>query len=58
MYFPDDPLFFQDPILNSLRDESLRCELAAKGYQTLLARHSEETIVNAYLDLYQRLLAA
>ena len=21
MYFPDDPLFFQDPIYNSVRDE-------------------------------------
>jgi glycosyltransferase involved in cell wall biosynthesis len=41
-----------------LRDESLRCELAAKGYQTLLARHSEETIVSAYLDLYRSLLGA
>lgn len=39
-----------------LRDESLRRELAAKGYQTLLARHSEETIVNAYLELYRSLL--
>ncbi len=39
-----------------LRDEALRCELAAKGYQTLLARHGEEAIVNAYLDLYHVLL--
>ena len=39
-----------------LCDESLRCELAAKGYQTLLARHGEEAIVNAYLDLYRSLL--
>ncbi|MFZ4791038.1 MAG: glycosyltransferase [Candidatus Competibacteraceae bacterium] len=39
-----------------LRDQSLRHELAANGRKTLLARHSEETIVNAYLDVYQRLL--
>ena len=39
-----------------LRDESLRCELAAQGYQTLLARHGEEAIVNAYLELYRHLL--
>jgi protocatechuate 3,4-dioxygenase beta subunit len=24
MYFPDDPLFFQDPIFNSVRDEKAR----------------------------------
>ena len=24
MYFPDDPLFFQDPIFNSVRDERAR----------------------------------
>lgn len=39
-----------------LRDEPLRHELAANGRRTLLARHSEETIVNAYLDLYQHVL--
>lgn len=41
-----------------LRDEALRAELAARGYQTLLARHSEDAIVNAYLDLYRSLLGA
>lgn len=41
-----------------LRDEALRGELAAKGYQTLLARHGEEAIVSAYLDLYHALLGA
>jgi L-malate glycosyltransferase len=39
-----------------LRDETLRRELAANGYQTLIARHGEEVIVNAYLELYDRLL--
>lgn len=41
-----------------LRDEMLRGELAANGKRTLLARHSEEAIVNAYLDLYDHLLTA
>lgn len=41
-----------------LRDESLRRELAANGNRTLIARHGEEAIINAYLDLYDRLLAA
>ena len=41
-----------------LRDEALRRELADNGYRTLIARHGEEAIINAYLDLYQQLLAA
>ena len=39
-----------------LGDEPLRQALAANGQQTLLARHGEAVIVNAYLDLYQQLL--
>jgi protocatechuate 3,4-dioxygenase beta subunit len=31
MYFPDDPLFFQDPIFNSVRDEQVRRRMIA-GY--------------------------
>jgi protocatechuate 3,4-dioxygenase beta subunit len=31
MYFPDDPLFFQDPIFNSVPDERARARLVA-GY--------------------------
>jgi len=31
MYFPDDPLFFQDPIVNSVPDERARARLVA-GY--------------------------
>jgi len=30
MYFPDDPLFFQDPILNSIPDEAARRRLVAR----------------------------
>jgi protocatechuate 3,4-dioxygenase beta subunit len=30
MYFPDDPMFFQDPIFNSIRDESARQRLIAR----------------------------
>lgn len=41
-----------------LRDESLRRELAVHGNRTLMARHGEEAIVNAYLDLYGHLLGA
>jgi protocatechuate 3,4-dioxygenase, beta subunit len=29
MYFPDDPLFFQDPILNSVPDEKARARLVS-----------------------------
>ncbi|WP_341721042.1 protocatechuate 3,4-dioxygenase subunit beta [Micromonospora sp. FIMYZ51] len=30
MYFPGDPLFFQDPVLNSIRDEQARQRLIAR----------------------------
>lgn len=53
-----DPATLALAMESLLRDESLRRELAAKGYRTLLARHSEEAIVNAYLDLYRHLLGA
>ena len=52
----DDPPALATAMELLLRDESLRRELAAKGYQTLLARHGEEAIVNAYLELYRSLL--
>ena len=29
MYFPDDPLFFQDPIFNSVPDEKARARLVS-----------------------------
>ncbi len=29
MYFPDDPLFFQDPIYNSVPDEKARARMVA-----------------------------
>jgi len=29
MYFPDDPLFFQDPIYNSVRDEKARARMVS-----------------------------
>jgi len=29
MYFPGDPLFFQDPIYNSIRDERVRKRLVS-----------------------------
>ena len=54
----DDPAALAEAMTLMLRDEPLRHELAVNGRQTLTTRHSEETIVNAYLDLYQRLLAA
>ncbi len=30
MYFPDDPLFFQDPIFNSVRDEKARQRMISR----------------------------
>ena len=54
----DDPAALAEAMTLMLRDEPVRHELAVNGRQTLTTRHSEETIVNAYLDLYQRLLAA
>ena len=52
-----DPIALADAMQLLLSDAALRDELAANGYRTLLARHSEDAIVTAYLDLYTRLLA-
>ena len=41
-----------------LREDSLRQRIAVNGNHTLMAQYGEEAIVNAYLDLYDRLLAA
>ena len=30
MYFPDDPLFFQDPMLESIADPAVRARLVAR----------------------------
>ena len=54
----DDPAALAKAMTLMLRAEPLRHELAVNGRQTLSTRHSEATIVNAYLDLYQRLFAA
>ena len=51
-----DPVALAEAMTLMLRDEPLRHELAVNGHRTLLARHGEEVIVNAYLDLYQHVL--
>ncbi|MGH3663984.1 MAG: protocatechuate 3,4-dioxygenase subunit beta [Micromonosporaceae bacterium] len=35
MYFPDDPLFFQDPIFNSVRDERARRRMVSRYDHTV-----------------------
>ena len=40
MYFPDDPLFFQDPIFNSVPDEKAR--------QRLVSSYDHEATVPAW----------
>ena len=52
----DDPAALAAAMELLLRDESLRQALASGGHQTLIVRHSEEAVVNAYLDLYRHLL--
>lgn len=51
------PHALADGVRRLLEDESLRKELAATGRAKVEAHHRQEHIVNAYLDLYQRLLA-
>ncbi|MDG4552669.1 MAG: glycosyltransferase [Candidatus Competibacter sp.] len=51
-----DPVALAEAMELLLRDESLRHEIASSGHQTLIARHGEEAVVNAYLDLYRHLL--
>ena len=51
-----DPTVLATAMELLLRDEALCRELAANGYQTLIARHSEEDIIQAYLNMYETLL--
>jgi protocatechuate 3,4-dioxygenase, beta subunit len=44
MYFPDDPLFFQDPIFNSVRDERAR-KLMISAYDH---EHTQESWALAF----------
>jgi protocatechuate 3,4-dioxygenase, beta subunit len=44
MYFPDDPLFFQDPIFNSVRDERAR-QLMISAYDH---EHTQDSWALAY----------
>jgi protocatechuate 3,4-dioxygenase beta subunit len=39
MYFPDDPLFFQDPIFNSVRDPAARARMIAAYDHELTEDH-------------------
>ena len=45
MYFPGDPLFFQDPIFNSVRDEKAR--------QRLISSFDLETTVPEWALAYR-----
>lgn len=52
------PRALADNIRQLLDDESLQAQLASQGRKKVEAHYSQQHIVNAYLDLYQRLLAA
>ncbi|PIE82742.1 MAG: glycosyl transferase [Candidatus Contendobacter odensis] len=52
------PAAFASAIEHLLRDDALRYQLAENGHRTLISRHSEKTIVNDYLAMYQQLLMA
>jgi glycosyltransferase involved in cell wall biosynthesis len=55
---PRQPRALADGIRLLLADEPLRARLASQGRGKVEARYSQQHIVNAYLDFYQRLLAA
>jgi glycosyltransferase involved in cell wall biosynthesis len=52
------PQALADGVRLLLGDESLRAGLASRGRKKVENHYSQQHIVNAYLDLYQRLLAA
>ena len=54
---PQQPQALADGIRRLLTDEPLRERLAANGRSKVENHYSQRHIVNAYLDLYQRLLA-
>ncbi|MFZ1641370.1 MAG: glycosyltransferase [Candidatus Contendobacter sp.] len=55
---PQQPHALADGVRLLLEDESLRARLASQGRKKVETHYSQQHIVNAYLDLYQRLLAA
>ncbi len=55
---PQQPRALAADIRLILEDEPLRARLASQGRQKVENHYSQQHIVNAYLDLYQRLLAA
>lgn len=52
----EDPRALADAIQLLLEDEPLREQLAASGHRKVLAHHSQDAVVAAYLDFYARLL--
>ncbi|HRD50129.1 MAG: glycosyltransferase [Candidatus Competibacter sp.] len=54
---PQQPQALADGIRRLLTDEPLRQRLAANGRAKAESHYSQQHIVNAYLELYQRLLA-
>jgi glycosyltransferase involved in cell wall biosynthesis len=55
---PQQPPALADGVRLLLEDEPLRARLASQGRKKVENHYSQQHIVNAYLDLYQRLLAA
>jgi L-malate glycosyltransferase len=55
---PQQPQALASGIQQLLGDEGLRRRLAAQGRVKVTSAYSQHHIVNAYLDFYQRLLAA
>ena len=55
---PQQPQALADGLRLLLGDEPLRARLASQGCKKVENHYSQQHIVNAYLDLYQRLLAA
>lgn len=53
---PQQPKALADGMRLLLGNEPLRARLAHQGRQKVANHHSQQHIVNAYLDLYQRLL--
>ena len=52
------PRALADGVRLLLKEESLRARLASQGRQNVENRYSQQHIVSAYLDFYQRLLVA
>ena len=53
----DDPTTLARAMRNVLEDENLRQRIARQGHETYLAHFTEQSVVERYMEFFQRIIA-